>query len=444
MRRRGIGLLASLVFLGLGFAQTLTLWTTEEQPKRMAIQRQIAAKFEAKTGIKVKVVPVTENQLAERITAAYAAGQLPDLVFHPIDYTVGWADQGILDTEAATEVIRELGEGTFAKGALELATYQGNYTAVPTDGWTQLLLYRKDLFKAHSLAEPKTFAAILAGIEALHDPPTFYGFVAATDPSQVYFQQVFEHIALANGVRLVDAAGNITLNSPQMIDTLKFYKKLAKASPPGNLYWKQSRELYMAGKAGQIVWSPFILDELAGLRNSVPVTAFKDPTTDELAKRTGFVARLAGPYNPKGASYAQISYIGITSDADTAAAKKFVKFLLTDAYLDWLSMAPEGKFPVRRGTTAEPNRFIDGWSKLKIGVDRKRALGEIYPPEVVKKILAGLEVADRWGFKAGYGALVAKLYGEKVIPKIVRRYIDGELTAEQAAAEMQRAVEALK
>ncbi len=444
MRRRGIGLLASLVFLGLGFAQTLTLWTTEEQPKRMEIQRQIAAKFEAKTGIKVKVVPVTENQLAERITAAYAAGQLPDLVFHPVDYTVGWADQGILDTEAATEVIRELGEGTFAKGALELATYKGNYTAVPTDGWTQLLLYRKDLFKAHTLAEPKTFAAILAGIEALHNPPQMYGFVAATDPSQVYFQQVFEHIALANGVRLVDEQGHITLNTPQMVDTLKFYKKLAEASPPGNLYWKQSRELYMAGKAAQIIWSPFILDELAGLRNSVPVTAFKNPTTDELAKRTGFVARLVGPYNPKGASYAQISYIGITADADTAAAKKFVKFLLTDAYLDWLSMAPEGKFPVRRGTATEPDRFVKGWSALKIGVDRKRPLGEIYPPEVVKKILAGLEVADRWGFKRGYGTLVAKLYGEKVIPKIVRRYLDGELTAEQAAAEMQRAVEALK
>jgi len=93
-------------------------------------------------------------------------------------------------------------------------------------------------------------------------------------------------------------------------------------------------------------------------------------------------------------------------------------------------MAPEGKFPVRKGTVDEPNKFVEGWSLLPIGVDRKRPIGDIYPPEVVRKILAGLEVADRWGFKAGYGALVAKLYGEKVIPKIVRRYLDGELTAD--------------
>ncbi len=442
--KKWLSVFGILAFFGLGFAQTLTLWTTEEQPKRMEVQRQIAERFKAMTGITVKIVPVTENQLAERITAAFAAGQLPDLVFHPVDYTVGWAAEGILDTEAATEVVSELGASTFAQGALALASYRGNYTAVPTDGWTQLLLYRRDLIKAKSLSEPKTFASILAAIEALHNPPAMYGFVAATDPSQVYFQQVFEHIALANGVRLVDEAGNITLNTPQMVETLRFYKKLAQASPPGNLYWKQSRELYMAGKAAQIIWSPFILDELAGLRDSVPVTAFNDPTTDALAGETGFVARLIGPNNPKGASYAQISYIGITADADVAAAKKFVKFLLTDAYLDWLSMAPEGKFPVRRGTMSEPTRFIDGWSKLKIGVDRKRPLGEIYPPEVVKKILAGLEVADRWGFSRGYGELVAKVYGEKVIPKIVRRYLDGELTAEAAAAEMQRAVEALK
>ncbi len=442
--RRAWMVLWILALGSLGLAQSLVWWTTENQPKRMEVQRQIAAEFETETGIKVEVVPVEENQLAERITAAFAAGQLPDVIFHPLDYTVGWAAQGILDIDAATEVVKELGEKTFAKGALELASYEGNYTAVPTDGWTQLIVYRKDLFKQKSLAPPKTYASVLAGIEAFHNPPEMYGFVAATDPSQTYFQQVFEHIALANGVRLVDEQGNVTLNTPAMIHTLQFYKKLAEVSPPGNLYWKQSRELYLAGKALQIVWSPFILDELAGLRDSVPVTAFGNPTSDELARRTGFVAKLAGPDNPAGASYAQISYMGITVDADTENAKKFVKFLLSDAYLEWLSVAPEGKFPVRYGTPDDPKKFVNGWAKLPVGVDRKRPLGDIYPPEVIDTILAGLEVADRWGFRAGQGELVSKLYGEKTIPKIVRRYLDGELTAEQAAAEMQKAVETLK
>ena len=34
-----------------------------------------------------------------------------------------------------------------------------------------------------------------------------------------------------------------------------------------------------------IIWSPFILDELAGLRDSAPPTINSDPTSGELASR---------------------------------------------------------------------------------------------------------------------------------------------------------------
>ena len=77
-----IGLLT--LTAGAGAAQ-LTFWTTEEQPARIAVQERIAAKFEAATGISVEVVPVTESRLNERVTAAFAAGDLPDVIFHPIN-----------------------------------------------------------------------------------------------------------------------------------------------------------------------------------------------------------------------------------------------------------------------------------------------------------------------------------------------------------------------
>ena len=40
-----------------------------------------------------------------------------------------------------------------------------------------------------------------------------------------------------------------------------------------------------------IIWSPPLLDELGGLRDSAPVTISDDPTTKELAKDTGFVKK---------------------------------------------------------------------------------------------------------------------------------------------------------
>src|SRR5690606_35074621 len=205
-----------------------------------------------------------------------------------------------------------LGVETFTGGALETVRFEDGYAAVPHSGWTQLLLYRADLFEAAGLAPPTDYDSIRAAIEALHDPPNLYGFVVATDPSEDYMMQVFEHFALANGVQLVDDQGNVTVDSPAMIETLEFYRELAEASPPGNLYWQQSRELYFDGRAAMIVWSPFVLDELAGLRNDVPVPFDTDQEPGALARNTGFVSRVAGPSNPEGAGWADLRFYGIT------------------------------------------------------------------------------------------------------------------------------------
>ncbi|AEB11431.1 ABC transporter substrate-binding protein [Marinithermus hydrothermalis] len=430
---------------GLALAQQeIVFWTTEVQPERMAKQEEIVANFEAETGIKVRLVPVEESDLGPRVTAAFSAGDLPDVILTPLSQVIGWADAGILDTEAATEVIERLGRETFAPGALELAAFRGNTAAVPISGWTQLLLYRKDLFEQHGLEPPTTFDRILKAIEVLHNPPEMFGFVAATDVSNDYMMQVLEHFFLANGVELVDEEGNITLDNEKTREVLEFYKKLVEASPEGNLYWQQSRELYLAGRAAMIVWSPFILDELAGLRDAVPVTAFDDPTSPELAKRTGVIGKIAGPSNPEGAGWASVTYLSITVDADTEAAQRWVEYLLSEGYLDWLSFAPEGFFPVRRGTPDDPTRFVEAWADLPVGVDRKAPLSQFYPPEVIQTIVEGLDQGKRWAFSKGRGELIGKLYGTRVMAELVRRYVDGELSLDETVQQLQQRISFLK
>ena len=69
-------LLASVVAMGLSVSTSIAdirFWTTEEQPARLAKQEAMAAAFEAKTGIAVEVIPVTESDLGTRATAAFAA-----------------------------------------------------------------------------------------------------------------------------------------------------------------------------------------------------------------------------------------------------------------------------------------------------------------------------------------------------------------------------------
>ena len=234
----------------------------------------------------------------------------------------------------------------------------------------------------------------------------------------------------------MDGNGFAPLDEATTGEVLDFYKAIAAASPPGELYWKQSRELYFAGKAAMIIWSPFILDELAGLRDSAPPTINDDPQSRELASLTGVITNFAGPSNASGAAYADVRYFGITSDADTDPAIDFVKYSMDEGYPQTLGIAPEGKFPVRKGTADDPSKFADIWATLPVGVDRKAPLGDLYPQEMIDEIVGGLDVGQRWGVREGQLALASKINNSQAINRIVRQYIDGEIAtvAEAVAA----------
>ena len=187
-----------------------------------------------------------------------------------------------------------------------------------------------------------------------------------------------------------------------------------------------------------IIWSPFVLDELAGLRDSAPPTINDDPTSPELASKTGIVTTFSGPSNPDGAAWGDIRYFGITSDASTDAAEEFVKYSMDEGYTQTLSIAPEGKFPVRRGNAEDPDAFSKAWAELPVGVDRKAPLGDLYAQDMIDEIVGGLDVAQRWGVKDGQLALASKMINSQVINRVVREYIDGKVDAATAVAEMNK------
>ena len=414
----------------------IRFWTTEEQPARLAKQEAMAKDFKAKTGISVEVIPVTESDLGTRATAAYAAGDLPDVIYHPLQYALPWAEAGILDTEAATEVIEKLGKSTFADGALSMAAVDSGVASVPVDGWTQMVVYRKDLFESAGLEAPTSYSNVVKALEKLHNPPSMYGFVAATKVDENFMSQVLEHVFLANGVSPVNSGGFSPLDEAKTTEVLDFYKAIVQASPPGELFWQQSRELYFAGKAAMIIWSPFILDELAGLRDSAPPTITADPTSGELASKTGIVTTFSGPSNPKGAAWGDVRYFGITADANTEEAMQFVEYSMGDGYTSTLAIAPEGKFPVRRGNSTDPSAYVKAWSKLPVGVDRKAPLSDLYAQEMIDEIVGGLDVAQRWGVTEGQLSLASKIINSQAINRVVRQYVDGELTASAAVSAM--------
>jgi multiple sugar transport system substrate-binding protein len=423
--------------------KSITFWLNEDVAQRVQLIQQIVNRFQDKSGIQVKVVPIGEDQLATQIQSASAAGTLPD-VMGPLSLGLvqNLATDDLADADAANEVVDSLGRDTFSQRALSLVESDGKPMGVPSDTWTQLLVYRKDLFSKAGLQTPDTYDKILAAATKLKQGGQ-NGIVAATTAGDSFTEQTFEYFALANGCQLTDDQGTIQLTSPQCVGTFKFYDDMIKnGSAKGGQDVDTTRAAYFAGKAAMIVWSSFLLDELAGLRNDALPTC-PECRSDKrfLSKNSGVVTAIKGPNGSEPTQFGEISNYAIIKDQNVDAAKQFVEFMLSDGYVDWLAVTPEGRFPARTGTKDNPKEYTEAWSKLKAGVDTKAPLSELYPPEVLEALTKSTDTMTRWGFTQGQGKIVGALAAEQPIPKALAAMLDGQLTPDAAAKQAQADVE---
>jgi multiple sugar transport system substrate-binding protein len=118
--------------------------------------------------------------------------------------------------------------------------------------------------------------------------------------------------------------------------------------------------------------------------------------------------------------------------------------MMNEGYTDWLGIAPEGKFPVRKGTQQEATKFTTAWNDLPAGVDTKKPLGEIYPPAVIDALAQSPDTFQRWGFPQKQGALVGATLGELPVPKAINAMTGGELDPAGAAKRAAEDVETIQ
>ena len=139
-----------------------------------------------------------------------------------------------------------------------------------------------------------------------------------------------------------------------------------------------------------VVWSSFILDEMAGLRaDALPTCPECAADPAFLARNSGVVTAITGPDGNQGAQFGEVVSWAVTADAQADAAQQFVSYMMGDGYEQWIGFAPEGKVPALQGQ----------------------------------------------------GALVGAALGELPVPQSIAAMTGGELTPEQAA---QQATEALR
>jgi len=428
--------LLSALFMSLSaHAQNCTVidfWTTETQPTRLATIRYLAQAFNAcNPDARVNVTALEENAVRHLNNIADQEVK-PDLLGCSSAMVMSMAHKGQMDMSATDEIIHEIGEKHFSKGILHrLANDRGEYCGIPLCGWVQGIWYRKDWFEKAGLEPPDTPKRILAAARALHDPArNRYGILIGSR-EDVYAEQVFTHLALANGVSEYSPDGDVVFDSPNTVKTLQLYRELNNYAPPGQQYWR-GRDFYLQGRLAMMFYSTFIMDDLAlpsSAANSLTPDNFPQlegaPFDTELLENSGMIPVITGT---RPASFGIIHALGIIRNRNMAkrkAVKQFVRFLYRqDAYITWLHMAPGGMLPVLRDVADSDDFYRDAQ-----GVFRR------YSHRKIRQIVKGLGSIDSFGFKDGtIIPKAAEVSAQGIIPSMIMRTLSGEFSPEQAVS----------
>jgi len=409
-------------------------WSTDNEEDRIDTYEAIAAGFMAENPcIDVRIVPIDESSITQRVATAHAANRLPDIIRMGVEIMYPFALDGLLSEDAAGAVIAAVGEDDFRAKPLEVVTSaaSGKYMAVPFDGWVQAIWYRTDIFSELGLAAPTTWEAINAACDTLPgEGNLLYALGLGTAPAEGYPHQVFEQVAMSNNAWPFDADGKVTMNTPEMIEALKFYTDLQRCAIPGPQFWKGAREAYELDQTGMLVYSTYIMDDLvegSGIEGGKIEIAVED-----LAGKSGFAPLMEGP-GGDSASYGQLVVAALTIDADPEA-QAVVEYFLTKGYIDVLKLSPMGKVPVLKSALAE-------WKGLS-------EYFAYYSDDTLTQIADGFETANRWLYNPTYGpveiAVIGDIQGRNLISQVISNIaLEGIMTPETAAEFLQEQVEVL-
>jgi len=421
----------------------ITLWVNETSLAHATALEEMTAEFAAEQQILVEVLMVSPQLLPQLVQQAVISGTLPDLIVHPVTYSAGWTEQGILDPSLAAESLLDIGENTFDQQALEAVRSEDDkVVAIPSDGWQQLLIYRSDWFSNLDLDPPDNYTNIMLAAEALYEPEgSISGIVVPTDASLVTTQQVFEYLAIANDCELVEPGGRVTLLHPACLEALEFYRELVNQfSPIGFQTGISSLNAYLAGRTGMIITTPAVLPYLAGLveQNKPGCPECLEP--DFLAKNSGYITRLSGsPPNEDSSGFSELTGLGFTSGANRDGALAFANYWFNDGYSKWLAINSERKVPLRLGTQDQSRVFIDAWGKKQLSPGGP-TLEEVFGADLVHQLTEEVASSDRWGIAEDEGLLASLVYQDLLMSPLLQDMLSGYFTSSQTIIELYQVV----
>jgi len=226
----------------------------------------LITQWEAKNpGYKVNVEIVGWDQCQDKVTTLAAAGTPVALAYVGSRTLKQFADSDLIIPITFTDAEK----AAYYPHILDTVTYNGQQWGIPTAFSTKAVFWNKDLFTKAGLdpnKPPTTWDELYADAKAIKDKTGIagYGLPAKTMDNTMH---QFLHFVYTNDGTVTDASGKITLDSPENLAALEFYKKLVPVSEDGPSAYDQDDmiKIFSDGKVGIIEGGPWV-------RNQVPKT----------------------------------------------------------------------------------------------------------------------------------------------------------------------------
>lgn len=413
------GVVAGVLASGPAMAQTLEILSAEGDPASVEAMNWAIGEFQKEhPGVEVDYQVVSWTDLGKKIVASTAAGQPPDVV-HLDDFGASvLSGQGLL--EPADDVVAAIGTDDYFPIPLESVTMDGTVWGVPFSNGFNLLWYRKDLYEKHGLEAPKTWDELLKNASTLNgeqsDAGEIYGIALALNNSN-HTNDTVQAFMWSNGATIIDADGNVAIDSPEALAAYEFEKELFAYAPPG------------AAQHGNLeVLNAFATGRVAHSIYPARMVLHVLRTNPELADKTGVTVIPKGP--SPDARYASTMYTkawGFPKGADnTALGKEFVTFLETgEREVRWLHSVPVHFWPPRR-STATSDAYKDN-PALQSGIGQAAStaiLDEALPNAQPQLSEAGVINPD-----------VFKILQANVLATLMQKIVLSDTTVEAAAEE---------
>ncbi|MCX4904696.1 extracellular solute-binding protein [Streptomyces sp. NBC_00878] len=310
-----------------GGSTTIDVWLMRDSVSAQ-FQKDFVKGFEtAHPDIKVKVQIQEWDGIGEKVTAALASSDAPDVIETGNTQVAQFAQSGgLLDL---SDKVDELGGKDWLKGLAEPGAYEGKQYGIPYYAANRVVIYRTDLFKEAGIdaAAIKTRDQWIAATKKLNSGGTQGIYL----PGQMWY--ALAGFVWDEGGDLATESGGKwqgTLDTPEAIRGMEFYEKLqahGKGPKDSDEDSPPQADVMAKGKVAQVISTP----------GGANVVIENNP---ELKGKLGFFPIPGKTAGTPGAVFTGGSDLVIpTASGKQDAAYTFIKELTGDTWQKKLAVA---------------------------------------------------------------------------------------------------------